>query len=110
MKQSYRRQSSESEGIFSVFCATPHSWWSALLSKETSRDLKTAQNIIKYYLPKAQLHAFHNKQHKKVKILFSFTSFRFLFYLETALRTVRVTVLFRVCVCVRERELVLRLL
>lgn len=30
---SYQRQSSESEGVFSVFCAAPHSRWSALLSK-----------------------------------------------------------------------------
>lgn len=46
-------------------------------AKETLRDLKTAQNIIKYYLPKAQLHARHHKQHKKVKILFSLLPFFF---------------------------------
>lgn len=108
--KSYRRQSSESEGIFSVFCAAPHSWWSALLSKETSRDLKTAQNIIKYYLPKAQLHALHNKQHKKSQDFILFCLFSFFVLPRNSVKDRTCDFVCFVCVCERERELVLRLL
>jgi len=36
-----------------------------------SRDFKNGTKDIKYYLPKARLHALYNKQHKK-KVFFFF--------------------------------------
>lgn len=71
-------------GRLAILCQTVQFVVSTAKQKKCSVTFKNCTKDIKYYLPKARLHALHNKQHKKSQFLF-LSSSCVLVYLETGL-------------------------